>query len=627
MANYVSKFVGDYQYARIGLSMELRKGDKQMLYPSATQTRTLTDLSGVWRFKLEEGLEAINPEQPLQTDEVMAVPGSFNDQSVDAKVRYHAGYVWYETDFHIAHMLLSERIVLRFGAATHEATVYVNGQEAMHHKGGFLPFEGDISPYVMAGKNRLTVRLSNILDYTSLPVGNYTESVEADGRVHRKIDENFDFFNYAGLHRPVKIYTTPQSYIEDIVITYDVEKGNAQVRCQVAIQGEGTVVRVTVFDEDGQPVGQGEGADSTIILEGYRAWEPLDAYLYTAKVELLDESGVPVDVYEEPFGIRTVEVKNGQFLINGKPFYFKGFGKHEDTYINGRGLNEAANVLDLNMFKWMGANSFRTSHYPYSEEMMRLADRYGIVVTDEVPAVGLFDEFNAVLSGGEKRNTWELMKTEEAHRQALREMIARDKNHACVVMWSVANEPASHQQGARAYFEPLVELTRELDPQKRPVTIVNILMATPDKDEVLDLVDVISLNRYYGWYVNMADLESAEAHLRKELAAWHGKLPEHPIMFTEYGADTVAGFHSMHGIPYTEEYQVEYYRMNHRVADELPYFIGEQVWNFADFETKIGLIRVNGNKKGIFTRAREPKMVAQELRKRWISIPDFNYKS
>ena len=79
--------------------------------------------------------------------------------------------------------------------------------------------------------------------------------------------------------------------------------------------------------------------------------------------------------------------------MNGEPFYFKGFGKHEDTFVNGRGLNEAYNVLDINLMKDMGANSFRTSHYPYSEEMMRLCDREGIVVIDETPAVGLFHGF------------------------------------------------------------------------------------------------------------------------------------------------------------------------------------------------------------------------------------------
>src|SRR5699024_3247191 len=114
--------------------------------------------------------------------------------------------------------------------------------------------------------------------------------------------------------------------------------------------------------------------------------------------------GTVVDTYREPFGIRSVKVANGQFLINDKPFYFKGFGKHEDTYYSGRGLNEPANVLDFNLIKWIGGNSFRTSHYPYSEEMMRLADEQGIVVIDETTAVGVHLNFDMVLNGGTNRD-------------------------------------------------------------------------------------------------------------------------------------------------------------------------------------------------------------------------------
>ena len=183
-----------------------------------------------------------------------------------------------------------------------------------------------------------------------------------------------------------------------------------------------------------------------------RLWQPLDAYLYTARVEGMN-NGEPEDVYEEPFGVRKVEVKNGKFLINGQSFYFKGFGKHEDTYIRGRGLDEVYNVHDIQLMKAMGANSLRTSHYPYSEEMMRLCDREGIVVIDETPAVGLFSSFNFDVSqlekgGNMEDDTWEKMDTSEAHRQVIRELIARDKNHACVVMWSIANEPASYAKGA-----------------------------------------------------------------------------------------------------------------------------------------------------------------------------------
>ncbi len=206
-------------------------------------------------------------------------------------------------------------------------------------------------------------------------------------------------------------------------------------------------------------------------------------------------------------------------------------------------------------------------------------------------------------------------------------LIERDKNHACVVMWSIANEPASNEKGAKEYFEPFINLAREKDPQNRPVTIVTILMAQPDVCEVQDLVDVLCLNRYYGWYTQSGDLESAKEALDKELSEWSKRQPNKPIMFTEYGADTVAGMHAIDDQMFTEEYQLRYYKANHEVMDQYPQFIGEQTWNFADFETSNGIIRVQGNKKGIFTRDRKPKAIAHYFKERWHNIPDFGYKS
>ena len=603
-----------------------------MLYPITTDSRVVLDLNGVWKFMIDKEVNPVDVTKSLPTDEVMAVPASFNDQTVIQEIREHCGFVWYEKEFSVAKTLRNERLVLRFGSATHEAWVYLNGKEIAHHKGGFTPFEVEINEHLVEGTNRLTVRLSNILDYTTLPVGNYTEKKDENGNIVRKIDENFDFFNYAGLHRPVRIYSTPRDYIEDIVIVPNVDLDSKKADVQVSVQTVGAFdeVRVAILDENGKTVAQSSGSEINVAIENVQLWQPLNAYLYTAKVEGL-KNGETVDVYEEPFGIRKVEVKNGKFLINGESFYFKGFGKHEDTYVNGRGLNEAYNVLDINLMKKMGANSFRTSHYPYSEEMMRLCDREGIVVIDETPAVGLFLMFNfdvsALEKGGDiKDETWTTMNTSEAHKQVIRELIARDKNHACVVMWSIANEAATYANGSYEYFEPLFTLARELDPQKRPLTNVNIMMSTPKSDKCAELYDVIALNRYYGWYIQTGDLKAAEIATRQELLEWQEKYPDKPIMYTEYGADTVAGFHSMYGEPFSEEYQEDYYRMNSKVFDEIPNFVGEQLWNFADFQTKFGIMRVQGNKKGIFTREREPKMVVRYLSERWNSIPHLGYK-
>lgn len=597
-----------------------------MLYPVINKYRSIIDLNGIWDFKIEGVDDQIDVTQPLNTDLVMAVPGSYNDQGVTSDIRNHVGNVWYERTFTIPNVLRNERVVLRFGSATHKATVYIDGKEVTSHQGGFLPFEVDIDSVFGSGQHRLTVCVNNILDETTLPVGEYSETINNDGKIIKKNSPNFDFFNYAGLHRPVKIYTTPKVFIEDIEIVPEVLANCAKVQYKVTTNEAVPTIVVKLRDEKDNIVAETSGAEGIIEVDNPHLWQPLNAYLYHLEVTLLDNDQV-IDTYAERFGIRSVEVREGQFLINGEPFYFKGFGKHEDAYYSGRGMNEVTNVLDFNLMKWIGANSFRTSHYPYSEEMMRLADEQGIVIIDETTAVGVHLNFSAILSGTTTRDTFKEIGTKEAHEAVIKDLIERDKNYACVVMWSVANEPASTEKGAKAYFEPLVNLARACDPQQRPVTIVTILTSQPDTCEVQDLVDVLCLNRYYGWYTQSGDLEAAKEALRTELDGWSEKQPGKPIMFTEYGADTIAGMHAINDELFTEEYQIRYYEANHEVIDNYPQFIGEQTWNFADFETSSGIIRVQGNKKGIFTRERRPKAVAHYFKKRWDNIPDFGYKN
>ncbi|MCP1133804.1 beta-glucuronidase [Paenibacillus polysaccharolyticus] len=594
-----------------------------MLYPILTETRNLIDLNGIWNFKLDagEGFQENWQKAKLQDPMRMAVPASYNDIGVSAKIRDHVGWVWYEREITLPSVMNEERVVLRFGSVTHMAKVYVNGEFVTQNKGGFLPFEAEINRYLHTGKNRLTVAVNNIVDETTLPVGSIVEKQHSDGQTTVHNLPNFDFFNYAGLHRPVKIYTTPTTYVKDVTIVTQLD---GQVQYSIDVVGSASA-KAEIIDESGFLVATSEGESGTMILSDVRLWEPLDAYLYTLRVELQTE-GETIDVYEQPFGVRSVEVKEGKFLINDKPFYFKGYGKHEDTTIHGRGFNEAANVLDFNLMKWSGANSFRTAHYPYSEEVMRLADREGFVVIDEVAAVGMHLNMLVVHRGGVLKNTWDELDTFEHHQDVIRELIERDKNHPCVVMWNIANEPASEEKGAYEYFKPLIDLTRELDPQKRPVTIVTQMESSPEKDQIAELLDILTFNRYYGWYVDGGDLHAAKEKLRAEFNGWLKRCPNKPFMMTEYGADTVAGLHDVEPVMFTEEYQVEFYKANHEVFDEFEQFVGEQVWNFADFATSQGIIRVQGNKKGIFTRDRKPKAIAHELKRRWTSIPDFHYK-
>lgn len=598
-----------------------------------TPSRFVSDLSGSWDFKkFDDVLPAEEwAKAPLQDAMNMPVPSSYNDLTEDAKLRDYAGWVMYERDLAVPKVLKNERVMLRFDAVTHEANIYLNGELIGSHKGGFLPFEIDVTDKLTGGDDRLSVAVSNIIDYTTLPVGGKADMMgglmgtgpaEIDDNAPRRNNPNFDFFNYSGITRPVRLYTTPkEAYIEDIALTSEVNDKDAVINYAVKVSGSGECT-VTVTDAEGKVVAEGEGLDGSLNVKDVQLWQPGEGYMYDVNVKFGD------DEYTEPFGIRTVKVDGTQFLINGRPFYFKGYGKHEDTFPNGRGINLPMNTKDISIMKWQGANSFRTSHYPYSEEMMRLCDREGIVVIDETTAVGVNLEFGGGANfQGQKVSTFDKehgVQTQEHHKDVIRDLISRDKNHACVVMWSIANEPDSYNEGAYDYFKPLYDLARELDPQDRPCTLISVQSAPPDKDVSAELSDVICLNRYYGWYFGAPDLEQSEQALRKEMDFWQ-KLGK-PVVFTEYGADTVMGLHDTTPVMYTEEYQVDYYRMNNRVFDDYECVTGEQVWNFADFATSQSLLRVQGNKKGIFTRDRKPKLAAHYFKERWHQIPDFDYQ-
>jgi beta-glucuronidase len=262
----------------------------------------------------------------------------------------------------------------------------------------------------------------------------------------------------------------------------------------------------------------------------------------------------------------------------------------------------------------VGANSYRTSHYPYSEEAMMLADRLGVLVIDEIPAVSLnFADPPEIVA----------RRLEQCTRQ-LDELIARDKNHPSVILWSVANEPmagspmaggappAAVEAGTR-FFQSLYDQARARD-ASRPVTLVGVQGGPV---EWLALFDVTSVNRYYGWYVLGGRLDQATKALEQELDALHERLGK-PIVITEFGTDTVAGVHSQPAEMWSEEYQVEFLRRYLDVAASRPFVAGLHVWNFADFKTGQGIIRKAGlNQKGVFTRDRRPKMAAHFLRSRW----------
>lgn len=596
-----------------------------MLKPQNGPTRELLNLDGLYRFKVDfdrSGHAQDWQSGELATDLEIAVPSSYNDLYAEQRIRDHVGYVWYQRQVRVPRGWAGERIFIRLGSATHEGQVFVDDRLVAEHVGGYMPFEADITEHVTAGGSfRLTIAVNNELTQASIPPG--AIEVTEDGR--RKQTYMHDFYNYAGLHRSVELYSVPATRVDDVTVTTSYEGSAGSINYAAHVAGSDTAgnqtVRVRVADAAGSEVAVAEGAEGTVTIPDVVLWQPGAAYLYELTVEV-HENETLLDSYTLSTGVRTIEVRGNQFLINDKPFYFTGFGMHEDHNTVGKGHNNALMVHDFQLLDWIGANSFRTSHYPYAEEVMDFADRHGIVVIDETAAVGLNLGMGGGIMNGRERVTFSEgnvdAKTQASHRQALTELIARDKNHPSVVLWSVANEPDSGAEGAREYFEPLVELTRELDPS-RPVGFVNVMFAPAGVCKISDLFDVLMLNRYYGWYVQPGDLAEAEVLLEREMLAWQEQYGK-PMIMTEYGTDTMPGVHSIYDQPWSEEYQTNYLEMYHRVFDRVEAMIGEHVWNFADFQTSAGFARVDGNKKGAFTRDRRPKASAHYLRDRWTKL-------
>ncbi len=531
------------------------------------------------------------------------------------------GPAWYVLRGQVPRGFKGDRVFLRVGSANYGARVWLNGRFVGAHEGGHLPFTFEVTGLAVPGQPfSLAIRVENELKPTRVPAGNLPPGQGAFALMAGNPRTTFDFFPYAGLHRAVVLYSVPQAHVEDVTVRTELSGGDGIVRVRVVQSGTGARTGTLRLRGASAPVEaslsfSGREAEATLRVPGVRPWSPDDPHLYELSVSLLDARGREADRYRLEVGVRTIEVKGSEILLNGKRVFLKGFGRHEDFAVSGRGQNDAVMVRDNALLKWTGANSYRTSHYPYSEEEMRLADREGFLVIDEIPAVSLhFDD-------GEENVRARLAQC----RKDVRDLVARDKNHPSVVLWSVSNEamtPRLDLSGgatpkvdpvSTAFLKELIDLAHELDPT-RPATLVAVMGAPM---EWLALADVVSLNRYWGWYVQPANLEAARAMLEGELDAVHAALAK-PIVITEFGADTLPGFHSTDELMWSEEFQVAFLRTYLDLVATKDYVAGMHVWNLADFRTSQGILRPGTlNHKGVFTREREPKMAAHFLRERW----------
>jgi len=568
---------------------------KLILYPKRNKFRQYIDLSGFWDFRFDlnnKGLEE-NWKDGFKNIEPIAVPASWND--IFAEGRDFLGPGWYQTNFNVPVGWQEHSVIIRFGSVNYLADIWLNGEKIGSHEGGHLPFEFEITEKLLEQKNLLIVRVDGELRQ---------ERVPPSGSPFVYPSSNFDFFPFCGIHRPVLLYMVPKNRIKDITVRTDITNDSGIVNVKInSTQQSQTGIRVKI--EGFETIVESEGSviygelDISLSIKEPKLWSTQKPNLYDLTVELIKDNDV-IDSFTLKIGIRTIEVTKNQLLLNGNPIQLYGFGRHEDFPIIGRGYNPAVIIKDYSLMKWIGANSFRTTHYPYSEQMMDLADQLGFLIIDEIPAVGL--TFNKSF----------IDKHLELCQKYIEELIARDKNHPSVIMWSLANEPQSSGH-SKEFFRKLFDRAKQLDPT-RLVTLVNAMTV---RNRAFEFLDIICLNRYQGWYTQPGQIKKGIEILSMEIDKLYQKYQK-PIILSEFGADTIPGWHAQPPEMFSEEYQVKFLKEYIKLANSKDFIVGQHVWNLCDFKTGQSFRRVGAmNYKGVFTRDRRPKMAAHTLKEFW----------
>lgn len=513
------------------------------------------------------------------------VPGAWNGQ--EEKLFLYEGTIWYRTKFDYSKKESSNRIFVHFGAANYEADVYLNGNKLGKHVGGFTPFNYEVTSLIKEKGNSLVVKVDNKRKQDAVPT------------------VNTDWFNYGGITRDVTLVEEPATFIRDYMV--QLKKGSKnEISGYVQLDGSdfGSEIKIEIPE---LKIAQTTKADNTgkamvnfQLAKNAQLWSPENPKLYDVKI-----SAGKATVTDK-IGFRTLETKGADILLNGKSIFLRGISIHEEIGSrNDRAWSEEDARVLLGRAKELNCNFVRLAHYPHNENMTRIADELGLMVWSEIPVYWTISWSNA-----------ETYKNAEAQ---LTDMITRDKNKACVIIWSVANEtPVS--EARTKFLTNLISKAREMDDirfisaalEKHTVS-ENPLKITLE-DPFAQYVDILSFNQYLGWYDGMPE--------KCTRANWHIAF-EKPVIISEFGGGALAGLHGDKSERWTEEFQEDVYAKNLEMLSKIPQFRGTTPWILNDFRSPrraLPQIQDGWNRKGVFSETGQKKKAFYVLRDFYIEM-------
>jgi beta-glucuronidase len=589
--------------------------------------RQTTSLAGRWPAVIDLYSRAelggmaprgLAPEAPSDLGEfsfedglTLEVPGDWNTQ--DPRLVFYQGVVWYKREFELPPAAAGERTFLWFGAANYRASVYLNGQLVGGHEGGFTPFNYEVTDRLGEGMNLLVVKVDNRKGPEDVPTA------------------LTDWHNYGGLTRDVFALRTPASFIRN----YSLELGgDGRILGSVELDGSPFPESVSVsLPELGASASAAPDAGGIARFEleaTPERWSPESPRLYEVEVRAGDDS------VRDEIGFRSIEAAGSEILLNGEPIFLRGISIHEEAP-HGEGRihsREQAETL-LGWARDLGCNFVRLAHYPHSEHMLRLADRLGLLVWGEVPVY-----WNVAFESPRAR---------ERTRRQLSELIARDRNRASVILWSIGNETPIGE-ARQAFMAEMADHVRTLDPTR---LVTAALVTSPDSlarfflgsyvpalmgldfgswvytvgDPLAEIVDVPALNQYFGWYYSgaLASLTPVSSHRARRVMIDHIDRiriqpgTDKPLVMSELGAGARLGMRAPEAelAAYSEEYQALVYRKQIAMLREQPTLRGMSPWLLKDFRSPLRLyqgVQDYWNRKGLVDDEGRRKLAFEVLR-------------
>lgn len=531
------------------------------------EIRKTTEIGGIWQFSTAENPECIRR---------VVIPSCL--ESYPGLENYEGRYT-YRREVTVEH---AGAVRLVFKGVSHTADIYWDEKKVMHHYNAFTPFDIVLTD-VTAGAHNLRVEGDN--------------SVHEDSALH----VHNDYFNYGGITRPVIMEELERVYIEQVHFIPECRDGvwYADIKAFIHNLGEQSQMHLcisldseTVLDREYTVIKGKSRIEEKVQVRRAEPYSPDSPRLYKMTARLISE-GQCIDDLIDRVGFRTIEVKEKDILMNGKKLLIKGFNRHEDHGLFGCAMPLEAMDYDLSLFKDMGANAVRTSHYPNDERFLDLCDEYGILVWEESHARGLSEE---------------QMRHPNFRQQSLDcidEMLFNHVNHPAIFTWGILNECASNTEYGKTIYVEQLNRIRVWD-ASRPLTFASCMIKS---DICMELPDIVSLNIYPLWY---HDTDAAE--YLQEVYDWvqetQGK--GKPFLVSEIGAGAIPGYITHNDVRWSENRQAEILERQLDAVLGFPDASGVFIWQFCDCRVP------DGNFYGR-PRCMNNKGVVDEYRRRKLS--------